>query len=69
MKEVENKHHEVPNKLSKLHNFTAGPLLSAEDFGRMKTMSSVSITIPEREVKIEHDAKAATGVQGTVLFH
>ena len=55
-KNVETKPQERPNTFSKLHNFTAGPTLSVEDFGRMKTMSSVSVTIPDREVKIKHVA-------------
>ena len=67
-KNVETKPQERPNKFSKLHNFTAGPPLSAEDFGRMKTMSSVSITIPDREVKIKHVVSAARGDEGDFLF-
>ena len=69
VKDVESNPQERPNKFSKLHNFTAGPPLSAEDFGRMKTMSSVSVTIPDRDIKIKHVAAASSDVQGAVLFH
>ena len=37
----------------RIHNFTVGPPLTVEDISRMKTMSSVSITIPQSEVKIK----------------
>ena len=69
VKDVETNPQERPNKFSKIHNFTAGPPLSAEDFGRMKTMSSVSVTIPDRDIKIKHVAAESSDVQGAVLFH
>ena len=68
VKELETKPKERPNKFSKLHKFTAGPPLSAEDIGRMKTMSSVSVTIPDSEVKIKHVASATSVDEGDVLF-
>ena len=68
VKDVETNPQERPNSFSKIHNFTAGPPLSAEDFGRMQTMSSVSVTIPDREVKIKHVTSAARVDEGDVLF-
>ena len=68
VKDVETNPQDRPNKFSKLHNFTSGPPLSAEDFGRMKTISSVSVTIPDSEVKIKHVASATSVDEGDVLF-
>ena len=68
MKDVETSPQERPNSFSKCHNFTAGPHLSAEDFGRMQTMLSVSVTIPDREVKIKHVKSAVRAAEGDVLF-
>ena len=53
-----------PKSLSKTHIFTAGPPLSAEDLGRMKTLSCVSLTIPDREVKIRHISSPASVDKG-----
>ena len=68
VKDVESNPQERPNSFSKIHNFTAGPPLSAEDFGRMQTLSSVSVTIPDREVNIKHVTSAARVDEGDVLF-
>ena len=67
-KDVETKPHERLNTFSKLRNFTAGPTLSAEDFGRMQTMSSVSVTLPDSEVKIKHVASATSLMKAMFCF-
>ena len=60
-----------PKSFSKTHIFTAGPPLSAEDLGRMKTLSCVSLTIPDREVKIRHISSPSSMDKGMlrVLYY